>query len=177
VLLQLGRDLSVREGLIQSRLLRSGPPARTTRSQAEGRPPGGQQHRREDRHWLTIGGGRARGETLAEAGARELREEAGIDVAPAALGEPLGTTVVRYAAFALLPVTQYQTYFAVAVDAVEVTAEHQGLLERLTIERHEWLTVEDLERRPERLVDLEMPRLMRAAVAAVRARPPAPSGL
>jgi len=85
--------------------------------------------------------------------------------------------VVRYAAFALLPVTQYQTYFAVAVDAVEVTAEHQGLLERLTIERHEWLTVEDLERRPERLVDLEMPRLMRAAVAAVRARPPAPSGL
>jgi 8-oxo-dGTP pyrophosphatase MutT (NUDIX family) len=138
---------------------------------------GRELHRREDRHWLTIGGGRGRGETLAQAGVRELREEAGIDVAPAALGEPLGTTVVRYAAFALLPVTQYQTYFAVAVDGAEVTAEHQGLLERLTIERHEWLTADELERRPERLVDLEMPRLMRAAVAAVRAPPPAPDGL
>jgi len=139
---------------------------------------GRELHRREDRHWLTIGGGRARGETLAQAGTRELREEAGIHVAPAELGEPLGTTVVRYAAFALVPVTQYQTYFAVAVDDVaEVTAEHQGLLERLTIERHEWLTADELERRPERLVDLEMPRLMRAAVAAVRARPPAPDGL
>jgi 8-oxo-dGTP pyrophosphatase MutT (NUDIX family) len=138
---------------------------------------GRELHRREDRHWLTIGGGRARGETLAEAGARELREEAGIHVAPAALGEPLGTTVVRYAAFTLVPVTQYQTYFAVAVDVAEVTAEHQGLLERLTIERHEWLTADELERRPERLVDLEMPRLMRAAVAAVRPRPPALGGL
>ena len=139
---------------------------------------GRELHNKEDRHWLTIGGGRARGETLAEAGVRELREEAGIDVAPAALGEPLGTTVVRYAAFSLLPVTQFQTYFAVDVDgAVVVTAEHQGLLERLTIERHEWLTADELERRPERLVDLEMPRLMRAAVAAVRARPPAPEGL
>ena len=176
MLLQLGRNLSVREGLTQSRLLRSGPPARTP-GDTGGRPPGREPHRSEDRYWLTIGGGRARGETLAEAGVRELREEAGIGVAPASLGDPLGTTVVRYSAFALLPVTQYQTYFAVAVNSAEVTAEHQGLLERLTIERHEWLTADELERRPERLVDLEMPRLMRAAVAAVRARPPAPQGL
>jgi 8-oxo-dGTP pyrophosphatase MutT (NUDIX family) len=172
---------------------------------------GRELHRREDRHWLTIGGGRrrwrgggtgnGRGETLAQAGSRELREETGIDVDPAALGEPLGTTVVRYAAFQVLPVTQYQTYFAVAVDdhlggyggsspretggswrAIlwrflpsratnrEVTPGHQGLVERLTIERHEWLTADELERRPERLVDPEMPRLMREAVAAVRDR-------
>ena len=69
--------------------------------------------RREDRHWLTIGGGRARGETLAQAGAREMREETGIDVDPAALGAPIGTTVVEYSAFGVLPVRQYQTYFAV----------------------------------------------------------------
>jgi 8-oxo-dGTP pyrophosphatase MutT (NUDIX family) len=124
--------------------------------------------RREDRHWLTIGGGRARGETLPQAGVRELREEAGLDVAPAALGEPLWTTVIRYSAFGLVPVTQRQTYFAVAVDRVEVSAEHQGLLERLGIERHEWLTADELERRPERLTDSELPRLMRVAVAAVR---------
>ena len=123
-----------------------------------------------DPRWLTIGGGRARRETLAQAGARELREEAGITVDPAALGEPLGTSVVRYSAFGLVPVTQYQTYFAVAVDDVEVGRGHQGLIERLGIERHEWLTADELERRPERAVGPDMPGLMRAAVAAVRDR-------
>ena len=77
---------------------------------------GRELHRRSDRFWLTIGGGAERGETLREAAAREMREEAGIDVDPAALGTPLGTTVIEYRLFALLPVTQYQTYFAIAVD-------------------------------------------------------------
>ena len=135
---------------------------------------GRELHRRSDRFWLTIGGGSERGETLAEAAAREMREEAGIDVRPAALGEPIGTTVIKYAAFALLPVTQYQTYFAIAVDnTVDVTGAslaHQSLIERLTIERHEWLSADELEARPERLADPAMPRLMRAAVAATRAR-------
>jgi 8-oxo-dGTP pyrophosphatase MutT (NUDIX family) len=122
---------------------------------------------REDRYWLTIGGGKAHGETLAQAGARELREEAGIDIAPAALGEPIGATILEYAVFKLVPVRQYQTYFAVAFDGAAASPEHQSLLERLTIERHEWLTAEELVRRPERLADPELPRLMRSAVAAV----------
>jgi 8-oxo-dGTP pyrophosphatase MutT (NUDIX family) len=125
---------------------------------------------RQERYWLTIGGGKAHGESLAQAGARELHEEAGIEVPPAALGEPLGTTVIWYAAFGLLPVTQFQTYFAVAVDDIEVHPAHQGLIERFGIERHEWLTAEELERRPERFADPAMPRLMREAVAAVRGR-------
>jgi 8-oxo-dGTP pyrophosphatase MutT (NUDIX family) len=129
---------------------------------------GRELHRRSDRFWLTIGGGAERGETLAEAGAREMREEAGIHVDPADLGEPIGTTVVDYSLLALLPVTQYQTYFAVAVDDAEVSFAHQSLIERLTIERHEWLSADELERRPERIVDGELPRLIRAAVAAVR---------
>jgi 8-oxo-dGTP pyrophosphatase MutT (NUDIX family) len=129
---------------------------------------GREPHRRGDRFWLTIGGGAERRETLAEAGAREMREEAGIDVDPAALGEPIGTTVIDYLLFGLLPVTQRQTYFAVAVDDVAVSFEHQSLIERLTIERHAWLSADELELRPERLVDHEMPRLMRLAVTAVR---------
>jgi 8-oxo-dGTP pyrophosphatase MutT (NUDIX family) len=128
---------------------------------------GRELHRRGDRFWLTIGGGAERGETLAEAGAREMREEAGIEVDPARLGEPIGVTVVEYLALALLPVIQYQTYFALAVGDVEVNFAHQSLIERLTIERHEWLSADELERRPERLADPEMPRMMRAAVAAV----------
>ena len=130
---------------------------------------GRELHRRSDRFWLTIGGGTERGETLAEAAAREMREEAGIDVHPAALGEPIGVTVIDYALFAVLPVTQSQTYFAVAVDDAEVSFAHQSLIERLTIERHEWLSADELERRLERIPDAELPRLVRAAVAAVRA--------
>lgn len=129
---------------------------------------GHELHRRSDRFWLTIGGGAARGETLAQAGAREMREESGIEVDPAALGEPIGATVVRYSLFRLLPVTQHQTYYAVAVDDAEVSPRHQDPIERLSIERHEWLTPEELEGRPERITDPELPRLMRAAVAAVR---------
>ncbi|HUN34934.1 MAG TPA: hypothetical protein VMU95_23270, partial [Trebonia sp.] len=91
-------------------------------------------------------------------------------VEPAALGAPIGTTVLKYPLFGLLPVTQYQTYFAIAVDDAEVSFAHQSPIERLTIERHEWLSPDELERRPERIVDPEMPRLMRAAVAAVRGR-------
>src|ERR1700738_3536350 len=55
-------------------------------------------HRRSDRFWLTIGGGAERGETLAEAAAREMREETGIDVDPAELGAPIATTVIEYSA-------------------------------------------------------------------------------
>ena len=131
---------------------------------------GRELHRRTDRHWLTIGGGVARGETLAEAAVREMREEAGIEVEPASLGEPIGVTEINYLQFGLLPVTQRQTYFAVAADHVEASPEHQSLIERLSIERHEWLTADELERRPERLTDRELPRLMRVAVAATRGR-------
>ena len=131
---------------------------------------GRELHRRSDRFWLTIGGGTERGETLAEAAAREMREEAGIDIDPGLLGEPIGKTVIDYSVFALLPVTQYQTYFAIAVDDAEVSFAHQSLIERLTIERHEWLSADELERRPERLADPEMPRLMRVAVTAARGR-------
>ena len=129
---------------------------------------GRELHRRGDRFWLTIGGGAERGETLAEAAAREMREEAGIDVRPADLGEPIGNTVIDFSLFALLPATQSQTYFAIAVDDAEVSFAHQSLIERLTIERHEWLSADELERRPERLADPEMPRLMRVAVTVAR---------
>ncbi len=67
----------------------------------------------------------------------------------------------------MLPVIQYQTYFAIAVDDARVDFSHQSLIERLTIERHQWLSADELERRPERLADPAMPRLMRAAVTAV----------
>ncbi len=124
--------------------------------------------RRDDTHWLTIGGGVARGETLAQAAAREMREEAGIVIEPAALGNPIGTTVIGYAAFGVLPVCQYQTYFAIGLDGAEPDFRHASPFERLTIAGHVWLSADELERRPERLTDAALPRLARAAAAAVR---------
>jgi 8-oxo-dGTP pyrophosphatase MutT (NUDIX family) len=123
---------------------------------------------RGERRWLSIGGGLRPGETLAEAAAREMREEAGITVDPAALGRPLGTTVIRYTAFGVLPVTDYLTYFAIALDVSQVSPAHQSPLERLTIEALQWLSADELDRRPERLTDEALPRLVRAAAAAVR---------
>jgi 8-oxo-dGTP pyrophosphatase MutT (NUDIX family) len=123
--------------------------------------------RRDDHHWLTIGGGVGRGETLAQAAAREMREEAGIDIDAAALGRPIGTTVIGYAAFGLLPVCQFQTYFAVALDEAEPNFRPRSVLERFTIEGHAWLSADELDRRPERLTDAALPRLARVAVAAV----------
>ena len=129
---------------------------------------GHEPHRRDYWFWMTIGGGTERGETLAEAGAREMSEEAGVDVTPEALGKPLGTTVVSYRVFGLLPVIQHQTYFALAADSLEVSSARQSLIERLTIRRYEWLSADELEARPEHLVDRELPRMIRVAVAAVR---------
>jgi 8-oxo-dGTP pyrophosphatase MutT (NUDIX family) len=129
---------------------------------------GHEPHRRKYWFYMSIGGGAERGETLAEAAAREMREEAGVDVPPGALGKPLGTTVVSYSLFGLVPVIQHQTYFALAVDALEVTGARQSIIERLTIRRYEWLSADELEATPGRPVDPELPRMIRVAVAAVR---------
>jgi 8-oxo-dGTP pyrophosphatase MutT (NUDIX family) len=122
--------------------------------------------RPDDQFWFTIGGAAEPGETLREAAARELQEEAGITVDPALLGEPIETAPIEFSWAGVLFV-QDQTFYAIAVRDAEVNFAGQDALERSTIDKHGWLRPDDLDSGGERPADPQIPRLMRLAVAAV----------
>jgi hypothetical protein len=98
-----------------------------------------------------------------------LREEAGIVVDPARLGEPIEVSTIEFS-WAGMDFVQGQTFFAVAVADAPVSFAEQDPLERATIDKHGWLRPEELEDGGERPADPDIPRLMRAAIAAVRDR-------
>ena len=122
--------------------------------------------RPRDPFWFTIGGAVERGETLREAAARELREEAGIVVDPELLGDPFATEPIEFW-WGGMHFDQDQTFYAIAVTGAEVSFAGQEALERATIDKHGWLRPEDLGSGAERPADPELPRLMRLAVAAI----------
>jgi 8-oxo-dGTP pyrophosphatase MutT (NUDIX family) len=122
----------------------------------------------DDPFWFSIGGAVEHGETLRDAAVRELEEEAGITVAAERLGEPFETAPIDFT-WAGMRFDQDQTFFAVAVVDAEVSFDGQESLERATIDKHGWLRPEELETgEAGRPADPELPRLMRAAVAAVQ---------
>jgi 8-oxo-dGTP pyrophosphatase MutT (NUDIX family) len=121
----------------------------------------------DDPFWFTIGGAAEPGESLPLAAARELREEAGIVIDAGQLGEPIEAAAITFV-WSGVRFEQAQTFFAVAADDVEISFAGQDALERATIDKHAWLYPEELEDSAERPADPEIPRLMRAAVAAVR---------
>jgi 8-oxo-dGTP pyrophosphatase MutT (NUDIX family) len=122
--------------------------------------------RPDDPFWFTIGGAVEPGETLREAAARELREEAGIIIDPVLLGEPIETSPIEFS-WAGMHFVQDQTFYAIAVRDAVVSFAGQEALEQATIDKHGWLRPEDLGAGGERPADPEIPRLMRLAAAAV----------
>jgi 8-oxo-dGTP pyrophosphatase MutT (NUDIX family) len=119
--------------------------------------------------WFTIGGGADQGESLRDAGVRELREETGIVVDAAALGEPIAHNTVEFS-WNGYDIVQGQTFYAVPVESADVTLDGLDEWERATTDAWAWLSADDLgpERPP---ADPSLPDLIRAAAASVRSRP------
>lgn len=120
----------------------------------------------EVRYWFTVGGAADPGESLAEAGVRELREETGIVVDPAALGEPFGTYEVEFSWDGRDYVNE-STLFAVELEETPVTFEGLDTLESQSIFDARWWTPEELND-DGRAVDPRLIEHMRAAIAHVR---------
>jgi 8-oxo-dGTP pyrophosphatase MutT (NUDIX family) len=122
-------------------------------------------------YWFTIGGAVEAGETVAQAGSRELREEVGIELAADLLGEPVATNTIEFE-WGGCPIIQHQTFFAVGVDTVEVSFANQEQLELETISDHGWWHPDELEATGQ-AAHITIPGLLRRAVAAISGRGPA----
>jgi len=123
-------------------------------------------HHPERPFWFTIGGAAEDGESLPEAAARELYEEARIAVDPAELGEPVAEQTIEFS-WGGHHIVQDQVFFAVQVNSPEVSLEGLDQWEQATTDKYGWLAASDLEG-DDRPAHPDIPDLIRAAVASVR---------
>jgi 8-oxo-dGTP pyrophosphatase MutT (NUDIX family) len=126
-------------------------------------------HHPDEPFWFTIGGAAEDGESLREAAARELREEAGISVDPRHLGEPIAQNTIEFS-WGGRHIVQDQTFYAILIESADVSLDGLDQWERATTDAYGWLSADDLgpDKPP---ADPSLPDLIRAAAASVRARP------
>jgi 8-oxo-dGTP pyrophosphatase MutT (NUDIX family) len=117
----------------------------------------------EHRFWFTIGGGADDGESLVQAAARELREESGIAVEPAALGQPVWRRTARFSHDGQ-PYRQDEEYFLLRTDVVNVTTDGLEEAERRTVTAHRWWDPAELAGSGEPFYPPELPALLRGLI-------------
>jgi 8-oxo-dGTP pyrophosphatase MutT (NUDIX family) len=125
-------------------------------------------HHPDKPFWFTIGGAADPGESLRDAGVRELYEETRISVEPERLGEPIAENSIEFS-WGGHRIAQDQTFYAVAVGSAAVSLEGLDQWERATTDKYGWLTPADLEA-DERPAHPDIPDLIRTAAASVRHR-------
>jgi 8-oxo-dGTP pyrophosphatase MutT (NUDIX family) len=99
-------------------------------------------------YWFTPGGGLDSGEDPAAGAVRELAEETGLRLPPAALGEPVHHEVAEFS-FNGVPFRQPQDFYLVRVGEWTVDTSGFDEWENDTIDQHHWWSVEELERTEE----------------------------
>ena len=108
--------------------------------------------------WFTPGGGVEPGETTQQAAARELAEETGLVVEPAALGEQVFKNYVEFSFDGVL-LRQHQHFYLLRTASTEISTAGFNEAERRIDLGHRWWSAEELEQStvtyfPEELPDL-----------------------
>lgn len=116
--------------------------------------------RRDEPYWFTVGGGARPGEDLADAAARELREEAGIAVTATGLGAPVWHEVAEFS-FDGRRYQQEQDFFLLRVGGPDVTTDGMTDEEAAVVDGYRWWTVAELESTAESFYPAVLPRLLR----------------
>jgi 8-oxo-dGTP pyrophosphatase MutT (NUDIX family) len=123
-----------------------------------------------ERWWVTPGGGVEPDETSADGACRELAEETGLRVSPAELGTPVWRETTEFP-FDGVWYRQEQDFFLLRVTAWAVDTTGFSHIERATVDRHHWWTVEELEGTAERYYPVNLPALLRRVLAEAGDRP------
>jgi 8-oxo-dGTP pyrophosphatase MutT (NUDIX family) len=121
---------------------------------------GGDPARPGERWWFTPGGGLDEGESRAQAAARELFEETGLRVDPAALGEPVHHEISEFS-YSGRQYRQNQEFFVLRVPEWQVDTAGFDADEQATITEHRWWSADEIDASDEQIFPLELAGLLR----------------